>query len=116
MRASSGFTSSDLASTSKANSIVAKRNEIISNVLYVLGITATNRNDANGAVTPAFTPAVETAKRISDTGEIALGALVVEYGDDVRVMLGESEQVGPPEFGAPNELFDALETIATDLA
>ena len=116
VRASSGFTSSDLASTSKANSIVAKRNEIINNVLYVLGITATNRNDANGAVTPAFTPAVETAKRISDTVEIALGALVVEYGDDVKVMLRESEQFGPPEFGTPNELFDALETIATDLA
>ena len=44
-----------------------------------------------------------------------MGALVVEYGDDVKTFLRESEQYGPPEFGTPNELFDALESIAQDL-
>lgn len=116
IRASTGFTSSDLASTEKANSLVAKRNRIINNVLYFLGITATNRNDANGAVTPAFTPVVQTARRISDTVEMALGSIVSEYGEEVKAMLRESEQYGPPEFGTPNELFDALEMITRDLA
>jgi len=116
VRVSTGFTSSDLASTEKANSLVAKRNRIINNVLYFLGITATNRNDANGAVTPAFTPAVQTARRISDSVEMALGSIVSEYGEEVKAMLRESEQYGPPEFGTPNELFDALEMITRDLA
>ena len=44
-----------------------------------------------------------------------MGALVVEYGNDVKTLLRESEQYGPPEFGTPNELFDALESIAQDL-
>ena len=116
MRATTGFTSSDFAATVKANSIVAKRNEIFNNVLYFLGITATNRNDANGALTPAFTPAVPAARGLCDTVELALGALAVDYGVDVKAMLRESDQFGPPEFGTPNELFDALEAITNDLA
>lgn len=116
VRTSTGFTSSDLALTSKANSLVAKRNKIINNILYFLGVHATNRNEANGAVTPGFTPAVATAKRIADTVELALGALVVAYGNEVKAMLRDSEHFGPPDFGTPNELFEALETIARDLA
>ena len=113
VRASSGFTSSDL--TVQTNSLVAQRNRIINNILYFIGITANNRNDADGAVTATFTPAVASARKISDTLELAMGALVVEYGDDVKTFLRESEQYGPPEFGTPNELFDALESIAQDL-
>ena len=113
VRASSGFTSSDL--TVQTNSLVAQRNRIINNILYFIGITANNRNNADGAVTAAFTPAVASARKISDTLELAMGALVVEYGNDVKTFLRESEQYGPPEFGTPNELFDALESIAQDL-
>ena len=113
VRASSGFTSSDL--TVQTNSLVAQRNRIINNILYFIGITANNRNDADGAVTATFTPAVASARKISDTLELAMGALVVEYGNDVKTFLRESEQYGPPEFGTPNELFDALESIAQDL-
>ena len=116
VRATTGFTSSDLAATAKANSVVAKRNEIFNNVLYFLGITATNRNDANGALTPVFTPAVPAARGLCDTVELALGALAVDYGVDIKAMLRESERFGPPEFGTPNELFDALEAITNDLA
>ena len=113
VRASSGFTSSDL--TVQTNSLVAQRNRIINNILYFIGITANNRNNADGAVTATFTPAVASARKISDTLELAMGALVVEYGNDVKTFLRESEQYGPPEFGTPNELFDALESIAQDL-
>lgn len=117
VRTSSGFTSSDLALSSKANSLVAQRDRLVNSVLYFLGITATNRNTANGAVTPAFTPAVATARRLCDTVELALGALIEEYGVvEIKAMLRESERFGPPEFGTPNELFEALETIARDLA
>ena len=101
--------------TVQTNSLVAQRNRIINNILYFIGITANNRNDADGAVTATFTPAVASARKISDTLELAMGALVVEYGDDVKTFLRESEQYGPPEFGTPNELFDALESIAQDL-
>lgn len=47
---------------------------------------------------------------------MALGSIVSEYGEEVKAMLRESEQYGPPEFGTPNELFDALEMITRDLA
>jgi len=115
VRATMGFTSSDLAMTANANSIVAKRDKIINRVLYFLGITATNRNDANGAITPAFTPAVPEARRLCDTVEISLGALAIAYGAEIKAMLRRSERFGPPDFGTPNELFDALEAVTDDL-
>jgi hypothetical protein len=58
---------------------------------------------------------VASARKVSDTLQLAMGALVVEYGTDVKTLLRASERYGPPEFGTPNELFDALESIAQDL-
>lgn len=59
--------------------------------MYVLGIIVINRNDVNGVVMLVFMFVVEIVKRILDIVEIVLGAFVVEYGDDVKVMFCEFE-------------------------